>query len=147
MKWKIKKTTWVFLFQKYGKFWSILLEHFTEHKPLISEEWSFILFFSGLPFLSPTLTLQSMGRRQNSKHYFWTQSIDFGKGRKKEKWENFSQLHCWKLAHSYFLGHENALHWIYKFDQCHRSNLFHWCVSWWRIQVKNSYFSLQILFK
>ena len=60
----------------------------------------FILFFPGLPFLSSTLTLQSMGRRQNSKHYFWTQSINFGKGRKKEKWTSFSQLHCWKLAHS-----------------------------------------------
>ena len=24
---------------KYSKFWSISLEHFVEHKPLISEEW------------------------------------------------------------------------------------------------------------
>ena len=38
MKWKTKKTTWVFLFQKYGKFWSVLRELFFEHKPLISEE-------------------------------------------------------------------------------------------------------------
>ena len=30
---------WVFVFQKYGKFWSISLEHFIKHKPLISEEW------------------------------------------------------------------------------------------------------------
>ena len=28
----------VFLFQKYSKFWSILLGHFIKHKPLISEE-------------------------------------------------------------------------------------------------------------
>ena len=27
-------------FQKYGKFWSISLDNFTKHKPLISEEWS-----------------------------------------------------------------------------------------------------------
>ena len=30
---------WIFLFQKYGKFWSSLLGHFIKHKPLISEEW------------------------------------------------------------------------------------------------------------
>ena len=35
---KWKKTIWVFLFQKYGKFWSILLDNFIEHKLLISEE-------------------------------------------------------------------------------------------------------------
>ena len=29
------KTTWFFLFQNYGKFWSILLEHFIKHNPLI----------------------------------------------------------------------------------------------------------------
>ena len=33
-----KKTTWVFVFQKYGKFWSILWGHFINPKPLISEE-------------------------------------------------------------------------------------------------------------
>ena len=36
---KNEKSTWVFIFQKYGKFWSILLGHFIKHKPLISEEW------------------------------------------------------------------------------------------------------------
>ena len=30
---------WVLLYIKYSKFWSILLEHFIERKPLISEEW------------------------------------------------------------------------------------------------------------
>ena len=35
----MKKTTWVFLYIKYSKFWSVSLEHFIEHKPLISEEW------------------------------------------------------------------------------------------------------------
>ena len=34
-----KKTTWVFLYIKYSKFWSVSLEHFVERKPLISEEW------------------------------------------------------------------------------------------------------------
>ena len=38
MKWKTKKTTWVFWYIKYGKFWSISLEHFVERKPLIYEE-------------------------------------------------------------------------------------------------------------
>ena len=37
-KWKTKKTTWVFIYQKYAKFWSVLLELFVKHKPLISEE-------------------------------------------------------------------------------------------------------------
>ena len=37
--WKTKKTIWFFLFQKYGKFWSIPLDNFITHKPLISEEW------------------------------------------------------------------------------------------------------------
>ena len=39
MKWKTKKTTCIFVFQKYGKIWSVSLEHFIKHKPLISEEW------------------------------------------------------------------------------------------------------------
>ena len=31
---------WVFLFQKYGKFWKgVLLDNFIKHKPLISEEY------------------------------------------------------------------------------------------------------------
>ena len=50
---------WVFLLQKYGKFWSVSLEHQVERQPLISEEWNVddkswicyiffsILFFSG----------------------------------------------------------------------------------------------------
>ena len=35
-----KKNMRVFVFQKYGKFWSILLGHFIKHKLLISEEWT-----------------------------------------------------------------------------------------------------------
>ena len=35
----MKKTTGVFLYIKYSKFRSVSLEHFVEHKPLISEEW------------------------------------------------------------------------------------------------------------
>ena len=42
-KWTTKKTTWVFVFQKYGKFWSVSLEHLVEHKPLISEVWQPII--------------------------------------------------------------------------------------------------------
>ena len=35
-----KKTTMlVIVFQKYGKFWSILLGHFIKHKAITSEEW------------------------------------------------------------------------------------------------------------
>ena len=39
-KMKNKKNTWVFVFQKYGKFWSMSLDHFIKHKTLISEEWN-----------------------------------------------------------------------------------------------------------
>ena len=35
----MKKTMYVFIFQKYDKFWSVSLEHFIIHKSLISEEW------------------------------------------------------------------------------------------------------------
>ena len=35
---KNEKTTWVFLYIKYSKFWSVSLEHFVERKPPISEE-------------------------------------------------------------------------------------------------------------
>ena len=40
MKWK--KQLWVFVYMKYGKFWSILVGHFIKHKPLKSEEWHFL---------------------------------------------------------------------------------------------------------
>ena len=36
---KNEKTTWVFLYIKYSKFWSVSLEHFVERKHPISEEW------------------------------------------------------------------------------------------------------------
>ena len=36
---KQKKTTWVFFFYKYGKFWSISWEQKVELKPLFSLEW------------------------------------------------------------------------------------------------------------
>ena len=35
---KNEKSMWVFIFQKYGKFWSVSLKHFIKHKPLISEQ-------------------------------------------------------------------------------------------------------------
>ena len=37
---KWKKQLWVFVYIKYGKFWSVSLELFIKHKPLFSEEWS-----------------------------------------------------------------------------------------------------------
>ena len=35
----MKKTTWVFFFYNYGKFWSVSPEQKAELKPLFSEEW------------------------------------------------------------------------------------------------------------
>ena len=37
---------WVFLFQKYGKFYSISLGHFIKHKPLISGESGIFYYYS-----------------------------------------------------------------------------------------------------
>ena len=37
---KNKKSKWVFVFQKYGKFWSISLEHSIKHKPPISDKYA-----------------------------------------------------------------------------------------------------------
>ena len=37
---KRKKNTWVFVFQEYGKFWSISVEHFVKHKLWNCEECS-----------------------------------------------------------------------------------------------------------
>ena len=45
-----QKTTWVFVFQKYGKFWSILLGHFIKHKPLSYEDKSELLYVDYVPF-------------------------------------------------------------------------------------------------
>ena len=39
MKWKPKKTIWVFFIQKYGKFWTFSLDNYIKHKLLIFEEW------------------------------------------------------------------------------------------------------------
>ena len=41
-----KRFSWVFLYIKYSKFWSISLEHFVERKPFISEEWYVYVFWS-----------------------------------------------------------------------------------------------------
>ena len=43
MKCKMKKSSYVFVFQKYGKFWCVSLEHFIKHKLLISEEWNIMM--------------------------------------------------------------------------------------------------------
>ena len=65
---KNEKTACVFIFQKYGKFWSILLEHFIKHKPLISEEWKGsglnILLFSNVILISFIIWLAK-------NHLFW----------------------------------------------------------------------------
>ena len=46
MKWKTKKSIWIFLYIKYRKFWSVSLEHFIERKPLIYEECMRVLLWS-----------------------------------------------------------------------------------------------------
>ena len=53
----MKKTTWVFFFHKYGKFWSILGGQKVERKPLFFEVWytrdEIVIFLSELNHLSP----------------------------------------------------------------------------------------------
>ena len=46
---KRKKQLWVFKYIKYAKFWSVSLEHFIKHKPLISEEWCIYTSVSNVP--------------------------------------------------------------------------------------------------
>ena len=41
-----KKTRWVIVFPKYGKFWSVSLGYFVKHKHLISEK-CLVIFFLG----------------------------------------------------------------------------------------------------
>ena len=59
--------TWLFLFQKYGKFWSASLEHCNKHKPLIFEECNtvytpekfyFSFFLNNLIYLFPIIMYQ-----------------------------------------------------------------------------------------
>ena len=38
LKWKMKKTSWVFFFHKYSQFWNVSLGQKVERKPLFSEE-------------------------------------------------------------------------------------------------------------
>ena len=66
----MKKTTWVFVFPKYGKFWSISLGQIIKHKPLISEEWY--------------TTNNSEGNEENpsSISVWFISQIDFGFTRK-----------------------------------------------------------------
>ena len=51
---KNENSTWVFLYIKYSKFWSLSLEHFVERKPLISEEWYIFIHFFCI-FLAPEI--------------------------------------------------------------------------------------------
>ena len=60
---KWKKQLWGFLYIKYSKFWSVLLEHFVEHKPLISEEW---WCTTTLQFRSRDLPMDMGNTRQQS---------------------------------------------------------------------------------
>ena len=60
-----KKTTRVFLCQKYGKFWSILLEPFIKHKPSNCEE----CFFTFEDQLVPPIG-QFFGQSTNSVTHF-----------------------------------------------------------------------------
>ena len=56
---KWKKYIWFFIFQKYGKFWSISLGYFIKHKPLISEKCESNFFSTSALISSPTPLLQN----------------------------------------------------------------------------------------
>ena len=49
----MKKNTWVFLFHKYGKFWSVSLDKKVDLKPLFSEEC--IVIYSKKVYRPPTI--------------------------------------------------------------------------------------------
>ena len=90
-------STWIFIFQKYGKIWSVSLDNFVKHKPLISEEWLYY-FFSRVLWNETTSIVVS-------NWYNWTQytSDDINKVLKDQNKTNdlvangeFCQL--WQLA-------------------------------------------------
>ena len=71
MKWKRKKTTRVFLYIKYSKFWSVSLEHFVQRKPLISEEctntskvWNMVE-----PFCNIRNPIRGAGKENHSNNF------------------------------------------------------------------------------
>ena len=53
LKWKMKKTTWVFFLHKNSKFWSISIGQKVERKPLFSEECMDSNFFLSISSLTP----------------------------------------------------------------------------------------------
>ena len=63
----MKKNTWVFVFLKYGKYWSILIGHFMNHKSLISEEWHFCYHFS-------IDIIECVKKNLAESTFFWTDS-------------------------------------------------------------------------
>ena len=60
LKWKTKKTMWVFFFYKYGKFWSILPDKKVDLKPLFSEECNIRAWISTVLLLKIRLVLCSI---------------------------------------------------------------------------------------
>ena len=72
-----KKTTWVFLYIKYTKFWSISLGHFIKHKLLIPEEWcKKIVFYTDLKICFPYFSLDSL-MKKDYKSTFINQIFSF----------------------------------------------------------------------
>ena len=52
---KWKKQLWVFVYIKYGKFWSTWLGHFIKHIPLISEEFTCVVVNSITSYITKLL--------------------------------------------------------------------------------------------
>ena len=105
MIWKMKKTTWVFIFQKYGKFWSVLLRHFINHKPLISEECcTHICAIFSLMRTLWNCEIASYIVSSNFPHYTFSHSIDRfidtkqHKSGEKNHVESFLNFFFWDMA-------------------------------------------------
>ena len=101
MKWKMKKTTRVFLYIKYSKFWSISLEHFVERKPLIYEECSHEKKFL-LPFLWKNFYIYIFTPHNGTLTYYLhsgelklssKSQVNYDMTRPTRFWNNFSSLH------------------------------------------------------
>ena len=52
---EMKKTTWVFVFQKYGIFWCVSLDHFIENNKLLFSEECMIINISTIKALNVDL--------------------------------------------------------------------------------------------
>ena len=100
---------WVFIFQKYGKFGSILLGHFIKYKPLISEEWHVMsITFYKMSLYSYFGRLQILLYYSNVKKFFTILNELIFKRNMILVGNGFASLHFHLLLHMYYKCNSNC---------------------------------------